>query len=107
MAGHKQKLPKYEAAKYSFELSYTISNKWTHIFSVLVSVLFNQLLNRRVCFNVEETMSFKRATVIGKNMLPLGSIFFPLRVAPMRKDFFKGHQIEKLPKLNYVNISVS
>ena len=34
-------------------------------------------------------------------MLPMGSIFFPLRVAPMRlENNFKGHLIEKPPKLN-------
>ena len=64
-----------------------ISLLWTHILSVLVSVLINQLQNRRVCFNVEEP-SLKRATIKGKNMLHLGSIFFPFRVAPMRIDFF-------------------
>ena len=49
----------------------------------------------------------KGATIKGKNMLPIGSISFPLRVAPMRiENNFKGHKIEKLPKLNYANMSV-
>ena len=35
-------------------------------------------------------------------MLPIGSIFFPLRVATMRiENNIKGHLIERLPKLNY------
>ena len=34
----------------------------------------------------------KGASIKGKNMLPMGSIFFPLIVAPMRMDNnFKGH----------------
>ena len=49
----------------------------------------------------------KGATIKGKNMLPLGRIFFHLKVAPMRKENnFKGHLIEKPPKLNYANMSV-
>ena len=51
---YKQKLPKYETAKYRFKLSYTISNTWTHFLSMLVSVSINKLLNRRVCFNIKE-----------------------------------------------------
>ena len=40
-------------------------------------------------------------------MLPIRSILFPLKVAPMSiEKNFKGHCIEKLPKLNYVNMSV-
>ena len=40
-------------------------------------------------------------------MLPIGSIFFPLKVAPMRiENNFKGHLIEKPPKLNYANMSL-
>ena len=39
-------------------------------------------------------------------MLPIGSIFFPLKVAPMRiENNFKGHLILKLEKLNYINMS--
>ena len=41
----------------------------------------------------------KGATIIGTNMLPMGSIFFPLKVGPMRID-------NKPPKLNYANMSV-
>ena len=37
-------------------------------------------------------------------MLPIGSIFFPLGVAPMKIENFKGHSIEKLS--NYANMSV-
>ena len=34
----------------------------------------------------------KGATIKGKNMLPIGSIFFPLKIAPMRiDDNIKGH----------------
>ena len=33
-------------------------------------------------------------TFKGKNMLPTGSIYFPLRVAPLRvENSFKGHYI--------------
>ena len=47
----------------------------------------------------------KGATFKGKNMLPIGSIFFPLRVDPMRiENNFKENEIEKPPKLNYTNI---
>ena len=60
---------------------------------MLVSVSSkNALLNGRVCFNVEETISQKGATIKGKNMLRIGSIFFPLKVAPMRiENNFKGY----------------
>ena len=48
----------------------------------------------------------KGATIIGKNMLHTGSIFFPLKVAPIRiRNKFKGHEIEKPPKLNSANMS--
>ena len=56
--------------------------------------------------------ALKGATIKGKNMLPIGSIFmgnifFPLKAAPMRKENnFKGHLIEKTPKSNYANMSV-
>ena len=47
----------------------------------------------------------KGATIKGNNKIPIGSIFLLLKVAPMRIDNnFKGHEIEKLPKLNYANI---
>ena len=40
-------------------------------------------------------------------MLPTGSIFFPLKVAHMQiRNNFKGHLIEKPPKLNDANKSV-
>ena len=40
---YEQKSPKYEYAKKSFELGYTIRNKWTYIHSVMMSVSLNQL----------------------------------------------------------------
>ena len=41
-----------------------------------------------------------------KNMAPIGSILFPLKVAPMRiENDFKGHLIEELPKIIYTNKS--
>ena len=37
----------------------------------------------------------KGATIKEKNMLPIGSIFFTLRVAPMRiENNFKEHSVE-------------
>ena len=54
-------------------------------------------------FQREGIHTLKGATNKGKNMLPIGSIFFPLKVAPMRTD---SHTIEKPPKLNYSNMSV-
>ena len=40
-------------------------------------------------------------------MIPKESIFFPLKVAPIRiENNYKWHLIEELPKLNYANISV-
>ena len=43
----------------------------------------------------------KGATFKGKNMLPIGSIFFPLIVSPMRiENVFSGHLIEKPQKLS-------
>ena len=51
----------------------------------------NQLLNGRVCFNVEETTSKKRLQ-LKENMLHIGSIFVPLKAATMRiENIFKGH----------------
>ena len=45
---------------------------------------------------------FKVATVKGKDILSIGSIFFALKVAPKRIDYnIKSHYIEKPPKLNY------
>ena len=41
-------------------------------------------------------------------MPPIGSIFFPLRVAPVRiENKIKGHLTEKPPKLNYAKINPS
>ena len=52
--------------------------------------------------HVLKVAAFKR-----KNMLPKGSIFFPLKVAPLTKENnYKGYYIEKPPKLNYANRSV-
>ena len=49
----------------------------------------------------------KGQTFKGKNMLPIGSIFFPVKVAPMIiNNNFKGHEIEKQLKLNGTNMSV-
>ena len=40
-------------------------------------------------------------------MHPIGSIFFPLKVFPMKvENNIKGYLIEKPPKLNYANMSV-
>ena len=50
-------------------------------------------------FQPRENHVLKVATIQGKNMLPIGSIFFPLKVAPMRMD----NNFAKLPKLNYDN----
>ena len=47
----------------------------------------------------------KAATIKRKDILPIGSIFFLLKVAPMRiESNFKMYQIEKLPKLIYANM---
>ena len=61
----------------------------------------------KVCFNIEETTSSKdQAAIKGKNMLPVGSIFFPLKVAPMRiENKFKWHLIEKPLELKYANVN--
>ena len=49
--------------------------------------------------------TLKGPTVKGKNMLHIGRIFFPLKVAPMRiENIFKGHQVENPPKLNHANM---
>ena len=53
------------------------------------------------------TDALKWATIKGKNMLPIGSIFFSLKVAPMRiNNNFKEYKIEKPPKLKYAYMSV-
>ena len=51
-----------------------------------VGILNGRPIGYNVCFNVEDITSvfLNRATIKGKNMLPIGSIFFPLREAPMR-----------------------
>ena len=50
----------------------------------------------------------KGATIKGKNMLHIGSIFFPLKVVPMRiENSFKEHKIEKPPKLNCIRQYIS
>ena len=42
----------------------------------------------------------KSATIKGRNMLLIGSIFFPLRVAPMRiESNFKGYYIGPVKQL--------
>ena len=47
-----------------------------------------------------ENQFLKGATIKGKNMLPMGRIFFPLKVASMRKENnFKGNKNEKWPKI--------
>ena len=51
--------------------------------SLLLSVSMNQRLTSQGGGNQE----LKRATIKGKNMLPIGSIFFPLRIAPIRICF--------------------
>ena len=74
---------------------------------MLVSVSINQLYNHTEQFSMSKKPCGKRATIKGKTMLAIGSIFFSLRVIPMRiENIFKGHLIEKPPKLNHANISV-
>ena len=43
----------------------------------------------------------KGATIIGKNMLPIGSIFFPLKVTPMRIEITLNCEA---PKFSYTNV---
>ena len=75
-------------SRISFEFSYTISNKWTRILSKLVSVLSKTYSGSQHRGNYV----LKGATLKGKNMLLMGSIFFPLIVAPIRvENKFKGH----------------
>ena len=59
-------------------------DKWTHILNRLVSVSINQLLLVRV-YNTSMKSGSKRASILGKNIPPIGNIFFPLRVVPARK----------------------
>ena len=79
----KTKIPKYEAAKYNFKFSYTISEKWKHTLSILVSVSSKTRFNGRVSFNVEKPTSYIR-------VLLKEQICFP-KVAPMKiKNNFKN-----------------
>ena len=95
-------MPKYEKAKYSFEFSYTISNKWTHILSMLVHLYLyrqNQLLKGRVCF--------KSCYYLRKEYATLREHILSFKITPMILDNnFKGYSIDKPPKLNYSNMSV-
>ena len=69
---------------------------------MLVSVYLKSTFERLSMFQCRGNHVLKGATIKVKNMLPTGSIFFPLKVAPMRiDDNFKGHLIEKPPKLKY------
>ena len=46
--------------------------------------------------------NLKDTTIKGKNMLLIGSIFFPLKVVPVRIDNnFEGHLIGKTAKKNF------
>ena len=57
-------------------------------------------------FQRRENHVLKGATVKGKNMLPIGSILYPLKVAPMRVEaIFFCITFMKPPKLNYTNMS--
>ena len=86
----KTKSPKYETAKNIFEFSYTLSNKWTNTNSMLVSVSSKTTFERQSMFQRSENDVLKGATIKGKNMLPIGSIFFPLKVATRRiENIFK------------------
>ena len=70
---------------------------YTHI-SMLVPTFEQKIIS---IFQYQGNHFFKSATIKGNNMLPIGSIFFPLIVAPMRiENNFKGPSKEKPPKLN-------
>ena len=43
-------------------------------------------MNGRVLFQHSENHVLKGATIKGKNVLPTGSTFFPLKEAPLRVD---------------------
>ena len=63
--------------------------------------------HQNTTFQLRGNHVLKGATIKGKHMLPMGSIFFPLKAAPMRIDnTFKRHYIEKPPKFNYSNMPV-
>ena len=52
-------------------------------------------------FPRRENSILKRVTIKGK------PIFFPSRVAPIRKENnFRGHQVKKTPELKYANMVV-
>ena len=56
----------------------------------IVHLLVFESSNGRVRFNVEETTSKKRLQ-LKENMLHIGSIFVPLKVATMKiENIFKG-----------------
>ena len=76
---HRKIVPKLKTAKYSLKFSYTISNK-RH---VGIRIVKNQLLSKRDCFNVETELLLNE-----RICSPLGAIFFPLKVTPMRIDNF-------------------
>ena len=78
---------------------YTISNKCAYKYAAIRIVKY-QLLNGRMFQRIGNHILI-RATIIGK---PMGSIFFPLKLAPIRTDNnFKGVYIEKPSKLIYAN----
>ena len=72
---NKQNSPKYETANYSFEIGYTIRNTCTHILSTSVLMI--------AYVSTSSKPRLKWATIKGKNMLPIGSVFTPLKVALM------------------------
>ena len=51
--------------------------------SVGICIVKNKF-ERYSMFQSRESQVLKGATIKGKNMLPIGSIFFPLKVAPLR-----------------------
>ena len=72
--------------------------------SMLVSISSKPTFEQWSLFQCRGNHVSKGATIKEKN---LGRVFFSLKVAPMRiQSNFKGHWIEKLPKLNYANMSV-
>ena len=75
---------------------------------MLVSVLSKLAFERLSMFYRRVHLVLKGSTIKGKNILPKGSILFPLRVAPWRIDkySFKCIKLEKNPKLDYANTPV-
>ena len=101
----KPKIAKYKTAKYSFEFSYTIKNKWTHIQSMLVYYRQKPTFELWSFFQRRRNHILKGATIKGKNMLPIGGIFFHFKVARMMKvNNLKGHFIEKPSNLDAAKI---